>query len=67
MSQFRVPDKDDEATAIVIDDEGEMHEITYVYTEQGENRFEVIENEAKEQGIRYADTMMFQRTKREVK
>ena len=67
MSQSRVPDRNDKAIAVVIDDEGEMHEITYVYTDQGENRFVCIENEARERGIRYSDTMMFTRTNREVK
>jgi len=46
--------------AVIIDDEGEMHEITAYYEAETENMFEAIEQEAKERGIRYANTMMFQ-------
>lgn len=48
-----------EVYAIVLDDEGQMYEVM-AYYEEGENMFKAIEAEAKEQGIRYADTFQFQ-------
>ena len=67
MSKSNVPSSEDVALAIVMDDEGAMHEVTYIYDDHSANRFELIEREAKERGIRYVDTMMFQITEREVK
>lgn len=46
-------------TAWVLDDDGAIHEVHLTWDGDG-NKFEAIEQEAKERGIRYADTMMFQ-------
>ena len=67
MSKSTVPSSEDTAIAIILDDDGAMHEVTYVYDDLSANRFELIEREAKERGIRYVDTIMFQLTEREVK
>ncbi len=48
-----------EVYAVVLADDGEMEELTAYYS-TGENMFEAIEAEAKERGIRYVSTMMFQ-------
>lgn len=45
--------------ACVLDDDGAIHEITVTWDGDG-NKFEAIEQEAKERGIRYSDTIMFQ-------
>lgn len=45
--------------AIVQDDDGAMFDLT-CYTSDDVNMFEAIEQEAKERGIRYVTTMMFQ-------
>ena len=48
-----------EVYAVVMDDDGAQYDLT-AYYDEGENMFEAIEAEAKERGIRYATTMMFQ-------
>lgn len=42
--------------ATIYDDDGETYELSTTYT-ASENPFEVIEQEAKERGIRYVDTI----------
>ena len=45
--------------AAVIDDDGALYDLTAYYN-TGENKFEAIEAEAKERGIRYVTTIMCQ-------
>lgn len=45
--------------AAVLDDDGYEHDVL-VYTRLGESIFQVIENEAKERGIRFATIRVFQ-------